>query len=485
MVYPTYPDTFWSFKHIMRFVSRKAAFPPLGLLTVAAMLPEKWDKRLIDTNVHNLEDSDIEWADMVMVSAMIVQKQSAQSIIDRCKAKGKKVVAGGPVFTTQHENFSGVDHFILNEAESTLPEFLKDLEDGNPKQVYSSSERPDVSNTPIPMWSLINPQDYGAMAVQYSRGCPFNCEFCDIVIMNGRVPRTKAPQQVIAEFQALYESGWRGALFVVDDNFIGNKLKAKELLPAIIAWQKEHNYPFTLLTEASTNLADDKELMGLMASANFSKVFLGIETPKVESLEECGKMQNARRNLVDTVKIIQRNGMQVFGGFIVGFDHDDDSIFDAQIEFIQNVGCVVAMVGILNALPQTRLWKRLKTEGRLLKDTTGNNTDVSINFTPTMGTQTLLDGYKRIISTIYSPQKYYERVRIFLRNYRPVVKGNFCRNDVHAFLLSMWEIGVLSRLRFKYWRLLLSTAFRNWKAFPTAVELAIYGEHFMKVAGTK
>ncbi len=481
-VYPQYPDTFWSFKHVLKFISKKAAFPPLGLLTVAALLPKEWSKKLVDTNVKELRDQDIEWADMVFISAMIVQKESAQEIINRCKAKGKPVVAGGPVFTTQHQNVKGVDHFVLNEGEITLPSFLKDLEEGNPKPLYTSTERPDVTKTPIPLWNLIDPDDYAAMAIQYSRGCPFNCEFCDIVIMNGRVPRTKEPEQVIREFQALYDRGWRGTVFVVDDNFIGNMFKAKQLLPSIIKWQEEHKYPFKLLTEASTNLADDEELMNLMTQANFAKVFLGIETPSVDSLKECGKVQNARRNLAETVKIIQQHGMQVMGGFIVGFDNDTEDIFKTQIDFIQEIGCVVAMVGILGALPQTRLWHRLKAEGRLLSETTGNNTEATVNFIPKMGVRTLVEGYQEILAKIYSPKEYYARIHTFLKNYNPKTKARLNMQEIKAFFKSMWKIGVMSKARKHYWKLLSTTLLKKRKAFPMAVELAIYGLHFQKVA---
>ena len=370
---PKYPDTFWSFKHALKFIAKKASMPPLGLLTVAAMLPKEWHKKLVDTNISKLTDEHIEWADMIFIGGMIVQKDSSQEIITRCKSMGKTVVAGGPLFTTQHEKFTGVDYFILNEAEVTLPLFLKDFEEKTPKPIYTSNIRPDITKTPIPLWSLINLKDYSTMAIQFSRGCPFNCEFCDIVIMNGRTPRTKTPDQLIAEFQAIYDGGWRDSLFIVDDNFIGNKSKVKEMLLKLIEWQKEHKYPFTLLTEASTNLADDKELMQMMSAANFNAVFLGLETPHVDSLNECGKFQNATRNLVDAVKTIHQNGMQVFGGFIVGFDSDNEKIFETQIGFIQQIGVVTAMVGMLGALPQTRLWHRLKSEGRLLSETTGEN----------------------------------------------------------------------------------------------------------------
>ena len=481
LVYPKYPDTFWSFKHVLRFISKKAVFPPLGLLTIGAMLPKEWNKKLVDVNVNELKDEHIDWADMVFISAMIVQKDSTQEIVNRCKAQGKTVVAGGPAFTTQHEKFEGVDHFVLNEAEATLPLFLKDLEEGNLKHLYTSTERPDVTKTPVPLWSLINFRDYVAMAVQYSRGCPFNCEFCDIVIVNGRIPRTKTPEQLLNEFQLLYNTGWKGSVFIVDDNFIGNKPNVKKMLPLLIEWQKEHKYPFKLFTEASTNLADDKELMQMMSTANFFKVFLGIETPHTESLKECGKMQNVNRDLAEAVKTIHRHGMQVMGGFIVGFDSDTESIFEAQIKFIQQVGVVNAMVGLLNALPQTRLWYRLEAEGRLLSSTTGENTDGNLNFIPKMGKENLVKGYKRILSTIYSPKCYYQIINTFIKNYKPTVKAKISKQDIRAFIRSIWRIGVFSRARFQYWKLIVKTCLTKIKAFPIVVELSICWLHFDKI----
>lgn len=482
LVYPKYPDTFWSFRHILKFVSKKATYPPLGLLTVASMLPGEWNKKLIDTNVTELTDSDIDQADMVFVSAMIVQKESAQEIIDRCKAHGKKVVAGGPTFTTQHENYKGVDYFVLNEAEVTLPRFLKDLERGKAKHIYRSKIRPKITETPIPQWSLINLKNYTTMAVQYSRGCPFNCEFCDIIVMNGRNPRTKNPDQLITELQVLYNFGWSGAVLIVDDNFIGNKVNVKKLLPLLIEWQRKHKYPFKFITEASINLADDEELMSKMSAANFYNVFLGIETPNIDSLNECGKFQNAKRNLAEAVRIIQEHGMQVMGGFIVGFDSDPENIFETQIKFIQQMGVVTAMVGLLNALPQTRLWFRLKEEGRLLQGTTGENTDGSLNFIPKMNKNDLIDGYRRIISTIYSPKYYYQRIETFIKSYRPTVRSKLSRNEFNAFLKSLWKIGILSESRLRFWKLIFRTFLIKRQAFGTAIELAIYGQHFEKVA---
>ena len=480
-VYPLYPETFWSFKHALRFLGKKAAFPPLGLLTVAAMLPERWEKKLVDLNVSGLDDRQIDWADIVFVSAMLVQAPSAREVIQRCKARGKTVVAGGPAFTARHEQFEGVDHFVLNEAEVTLPQFLDDLEHGRPQPVYTTDEHPDLSETPIPLWSLIRLKDYAVVPVQYSRGCPFNCEFCDIIVMYGRKPRTKTPEQLIREIQALYDAGWRSGVFIVDDNFIGNKRNVKQMLPHLIRWQREHNVPFNLLTEASADLADDEQLMRMMAQANFRKVFLGIETPDPDGLRECGKHQNASRDMTEVVATIHRHGMQVMGGFIVGFDTDNESIFQRQINFIQNTGIVTAMVGMLNALPHTALWHRLNAEGRLRGDTTGENTEARLNFLPRMPEQALLDGYKRILTTIYSPRQYYQRIYTLLRSCNPEHGEPTTPEGWLAFVRSMWEIGVRSKARLLYWKLLVKTLLTRRKAFPLAVELAIYGLHFERV----
>lgn len=483
LVYPQYPDTFWSFRTVLNYVGKKAAFPPLGLLTVAAMLPEDWNLKLVDLNVQALADEDIAWADMVFISAMIVQKISAAEIAARCKAAGKTVVAGGPLFNTMDGEFDNVDHFVLNEAEITLPLFLEDLERGELKPAYRTDKRPDIRTTPIPAWRLLDMKKYVTMPVQYSRGCPFNCEFCDIVIMNGRIPRTKSPDQLLAEMEALHKAGWRGGVFVVDDNFIGNTAEVKRMLPQLIAWQKERRHPFKFFTEASTNLSEDVELMQLMSAANFHKVFLGIETPNVESLKECGKHQNATRDLGEAVRIIQRHGMQVMGGFIVGFDNDSESTFDTQVRFIQKVGIVTAMVGMLNALPQTRLWHRLRDEKRLIEaaDLSGENTDSCLNFEPRMGRRTLIRGYRRLISRIYSRRMYYDRIHTFLRNYKPTVKGRVTWGDMRAFFRSAWRIGLFSPASPHYWRLVLKTLFTNARALPVAIEMIICGEHFHRM----
>lgn len=485
LVYPQYPDTFWSFKHALKFVSKKAAFPPLGLLTVAAMLPADWEKKLVDMNVTRLKEEDIRWADYVFLSAMLVQRESASEIISQCNRLGTRIVAGGPLFTTGYEEFAGVDHFVLNEAEITLPLFLEDLRKNSARRIYTSDAKPDISRTPIPLWSLVKMNKYASMNIQYSRGCPFNCEFCDIIILNGRQPRTKGTSQMLAELEALYHQGWRGGVFIVDDNFIGNKNKLKaEILPAMIEWMVEKKYPFALSTEASINLADDAELMKLMVDAGFSAVFVGIETPNEESLVECAKLQNQNRDLVASVKKIQNCGLEVQGGFIVGFDSDPVSIFKNQVSFIQKSGIVTAMVGILNALPGTRLYQRLTTEHRLLKVDTGNNSDGTLNFIPKMKSEVLLDGYKQILRTIYSPARYYERVKTFLKEYHPApnVNRRLQYHHVRAFFNSLWVLGLFAKGRIYYWKLFIYTLFKCPRKFPLAINLAIYGYHFRKIA---
>lgn len=487
-VYPKYPDTFWSFKHALSFVSKKAAHPPLGLMTVAAMLPEEWEKRLVDLNVTPLKDKDIEWADYVFIGAMVVQRDSSRETIARCHELGTKVVAGGPLFTSEYDEFDEVDHLVLDEAESTLAPFLADLEKGEPKHIYTSPERPDLGQTPIPMWSLIDTDKYASMNVQYSRGCPYNCEFCNIVSLNGNVPRTKSAEQLLAEIDSLYELGWRGSLFIVDDNFIGNKKKLKEeILPALIEWAKHKKHPFPLFTEASINLSDDDELMQLMAEAGFNRVFIGIESPNEDSLTECDKNTNKNRDMVAAVKKIQGFGMEVQGGFIVGFDSDPLSIFRSQIDFIQKSGIVTAMVGLLTAPRGTRLYTRLSKENRLLRASSGDNTDCSTNFIPKMNYETLIDGYKHILQTIYSPKEYYARIKTFLKEYRPYKSpraSHLKRYHVTALFKSMWVLGIWEKGRRHYWGMVLPTLFTRPSVLPLSLALAVYGLHFRRVAAS-
>lgn len=482
LIYPEFPDTFWSFKHALRFIRKKSAYPPLGLMTVGAMLPKEWSKRLIDLNVTKLTEKDLAWADYAFISGMVVQRETARQTIARCKEAGLKVVAGGPLFTSEYEQFEEVDHFVLNEAELTLPPFLSDLDQGCAKRIYETSEFCDIRKTPAPMWQLADLKQYAAMGIQFSRGCPFDCEFCNVTALLGHRPRIKTTNQIISELDALCGLGWRGQLFFVDDNFIGNKRYLKtQLLPALIEWRKnKRGIPFN--TEASVNLADDEPLMEMMVKAGFDTVFIGIETPDDESLAECNKKQNKNRDLIESVKRIQRAGLQVQGGFIVGFDHDTRSIFQRQIEFIQKSGIVTAMVGLLQAPAGTKLYKRLKKEGRLLGHFSGDNVDGTTNIIPRMDLDELCEGYRNIMRHIYSPKLYYQRIKTFLREYRATKNGHppdFQR--FLAFFRSSIRLGIFGKERFQYWKILLWTLFRRPGLLPLAITLAIYGHHFRKI----
>jgi radical SAM superfamily enzyme YgiQ (UPF0313 family) len=484
LVSPVVPDTFWSFKHALRFVSKKAGEPPLGLLTVAAMLPAEWQKELVDLNIRALGDSEIAQADYVFLSAMSVQEASARAVIERCNKLGTKVVAGGPLFTSRHDEFEGVDHFVLNEAEITLPLFLDDLAHSRAQHLYTTSQWADLATTPAPLWELIDFRHYASMNLQCSRGCPYDCEFCDITVLYGRAPRTKTIEQIIAEMDRLRLLGWSGHVFFVDDNFIGNKRILKEqILPGIIEWMDRYDHPFSFSTEASINLADDEELMRLMGRAGFESVFVGIESPNESSLHECRKMPNKNRDLLGSVHAIQRSGLQVFGGFILGFDNDPPSIFNTLIAFIRDSGIVNAMVGILNAPRGTRLHQRLIKEGRLLHSSTGDNTDFSLNFVPKMKAEALLDGYKRVVGTIYSPKEYYARVLQFLKTYQPIRRKRVRMRTRHLVALSksIVFLGVVGKERIYYWKLFFWSLFRRPVLFPMAITYAIYGFHFRKI----
>jgi radical SAM superfamily enzyme YgiQ (UPF0313 family) len=482
LLYPSFPDTFWSFRHSLKFIRKKAAFPPLGLLTVGAMLPQEWAKRLLDLNVANLTDEDLAWADCAFIGAMVVQRKSAQQTIARCKEAGLKVVAGGPLFTSEYERFDEVDHFVLNEAELTLPAFLKDFERGCAERIYSTSEFADIHETPVPMWELINLKGYATMSIQFSRGCPFNCDFCNVTALFGHRPRIKTADQIIAELESLYQLGWRGQVFFVDDNFIGNKkYLMTELLPSVIQW-RQGKKGFLFNTEASINLADNEDLMHMMVEAGFDTVFVGIETPDEDSLAECNKKQNKGRNLIESVKSIQRTGLQVQGGFIVGFDSDGPSIFQRQIDFIQNSGIVTAMVGLLQAPPGTKLYERLKQEGRLSGLMSGDNVDGTTNIIPKMDMRQLMKGYEKILHSIYRPRPYYKRIKTFLREYKaPKISVKLDFQRFLAFFRTSIRIGVFGRERIQYWNLLVWTLCRCPKLLPVAITLAIHGHHFRKV----
>src|SRR5205809_6611223 len=477
LINPEFPDTYWSFRHALPFEGKRCAFPPLGLMTVSALLPESWERRLVDLNIEKLRQADIEWADMVMATAMLVQKDSLKEVVRRCKARGKKLVLGGPYVTTTIEDLPEADHIFLGEAETTLPQFVEDLARGEAKRTYQAAERPPLSLTPQAHFHLANLKRYSAMSVQYSRGCPFSCEFCDIIEIYGRVPRTKSNQQMLSEFDALRDLGWRGTVFIVDDNLIGNKKNVRQLLPELAKWHQKNGYPFSLLTESSVNLADDEALLKNMQEAGFRRVFLGIETPVEESLKEAQKSQN-RGNLLDSVKKIQSYGMEVMAGFIVGFDNDPADIFERQIDFIRKSAIPLAMVGLLNALPETQLWRRLEREGRLLGEATGNNTVCTFNFKTRMDPAFLIQGYQTIMRTIYSPGEYYERVFLSLRRTAQEFAEPHHYNIVNAFsslTRVMLKLGVIDCERREFWRFLTQTLLKHRNKLAESLRLAAMG----------
>ncbi|MEJ2009308.1 MAG: DUF4070 domain-containing protein [Acidobacteriota bacterium] len=481
MVYPEFPDTFWSFKHALPFLGKRSAYPPLGLLTVAAMLPSSWEKRAVDLNVRPLKDAELDWADVVFLSGMLVQGPSMKRVIARSRERGLRTVVGGPIASTSDPNIAQADHVVEGEAEELISILAKDIGSGTARRHYKAPVLPDLTKVPVPDLGLVDLRKYSAMAVQYSRGCPFTCEFCDIIEIYGRRPRTKTPDQICNELSQIYNLGWRGRVFLVDDNFIGNKKNVKKLLPELVRWNRDRNFPFSFLTEASLNLAEDPELLQLMHDANFNSVFMGIETPVAESLKETTKFQNLRKDLLESVKLVQSYGMEVMAGFIVGFDNDPPDVFERQIQFIRDAAIPISMVGLLSALPNTQLWRRLKSEGRLLKESLGNNTLLDMNFIPRMDTQELLDGYRRILETIYYPGEYFNRVQAFLSQLGSAARTPISFSDVLAVARSLWRQGLRSNYRKEYWKFLAQTLRRHRQHLDKAMTLAIIGHHFFEL----
>ncbi|MCK6681427.1 MAG: B12-binding domain-containing radical SAM protein [Thermoanaerobaculia bacterium] len=484
LIYPELPPTYWSMKYSLPFIGKKASIPPLGLLTVAAMLPADFEVKLVDMNVERLDETSVAWADIVFTSSMLVQKGSHERVIRQCRGAGKKIVAGGPYPTSCHESIAGVDHFVLNEAEVTLPLFLLDLARGKPARVYRDQARPDLALTPPPRLDIVRQKEYSTMAIQYSRGCPFSCEFCDIIELFGRRPRTKTPAQVLTELTNLYDWGWRGSVFVVDDNFIGNVKEVKTMLPLVAAWQKERSFPFRLFTEATINLAADDELMNLMVGAGFNMVFLGLETPDRCTLEASGKKQNLKSDMLTSVRRIQAAGMEVSAGFVLGFDTDPEDIFDRQVRFIQDSGIPAAMVSLLTALPNTQLHRRLEREGRLCGESGGgNNThDLALNFAPKMDSRVLIEGYKRLLAEIYAPDRYFHRCLDLLKHMttHPSSSRRVTLTELRAFVFSLVR-QTFSSYSWAYWKFILRAALAKPRMLAESVTMAVKGHHFFQM----
>ena len=487
LVYPEHPPTYWGANYALEMVGIKSAFPPLGLLTIAAMFPPEYELRVADMNVAPLEDSDLDWADLVFTSTMIVQRVSLNAVIERCNRAGVPVIAGGPHPTTFHDEIPGVDHFVLDEAEEIFPGFLRDLENGCAKTIYREPRKPDVTLTPVPRFDLIDLDNYYSMGLQFSRGCPFDCEFCDITKLYGRVPRTKSPAQMVAEFDSLRKLGWKGPLFLVDDNFIGNKREAMKLLPVIAEWQKAHGYPFSLSTEASVNLAHMDELMDAMVEAGFDTVFLGIETPNPKALIKTKKPQNTSRKqenfLFNAVRKIQHTGMQVQGGFILGLDSDDEGVFDAQIEFIQQAGIPVAPIYLLTALRGTDMYERLRAENRLLDKQIGTNA-MTLNFKPELDPGTLIDGYRRVTATLYDPtlENYFQRCLALFEHLKAVPHLRKPLRGNAVVVAAMRVRRQLSKDQIPAFSRFIAQVSRDHpRMLTTALRLAALGYHFERV----
>ena len=482
LIYPEFLESFWSFKHALKFVGKKASMPPVGLLTVAGLLPGDWDKKLIDLNVESLDYSSVAWADMVMISAMNAQKISAERTIRELQNCDVITVAGGPLFSNAPELWEKlVDHVFVGEAEDTIPVFLEDLISGRVKGIYQSDVYPSMLKTPVPDWSLIDNRHYNTMGIQFSRGCPHNCDFCNITSLFGRKVRIKSSRQIIAELDAIYSTGWRGGIFFVDDNFIGNRKYLKNsLLPELINWRRQHRR-ISFQTETSILLADDKNLMNMMAEAGFNTVFIGIETTDEESLKGCGKIQNTGRDMLSDIRSIQHSGLEVEAGFIVGFDNDGTLVFQKQWEFIQKSGIVTAMVAMLQAPEGTDLYKRLEKEGRISGEVT-DGTDGTTNILPVMGLGPLTAGYNDLVSKLYSPKAFYARLKLFLNEFKPAGNLSYEMSFKHAmaFPKSILKLGFIGRERVEYWKLMIWTLFRHPRLIPLALRLAIYGYHFSR-----
>jgi radical SAM superfamily enzyme YgiQ (UPF0313 family) len=459
MVWPSFPPSFWGFEGVLEMIPERAMTPPLGLITVAALCPATWQIRLIDHAFEELRDEDLKWADLVMVSAMHAQRADALLILGRARAFNKRTFVGGPWSSTDPEAALAVaDHVMVGEAEEAFPGIAAALENGTAHALYRIIDKPDMTRSPVPRFDLLHREKYTSMPIQFSRGCPFQCEFCDIITIYGRRPRAKTPTQVIRELDVLRKLGWRNEVFIVDDNFIGNHAQALALTRELIEWQKLHKQPFSFYTEASIDLASREELMDAMVAANFMYVFIGIETPSSEALKESRKFQNLRKNNVDQVRIIQEKGLWVLAGFIVGFDSDDETIFARQLEFINLTAIAWAMAGILMAPPTTALFDRMKREGRLIEDSQSIMQFGLPNFRTVLPLPILLRGLATLLEGLYQPDAFFERAYNSLKVWQPKATQKppylGMRYNLQVLFSSIWRQGIRSDYRLSYWRFL-------------------------------
>ncbi len=482
LVYPKFPTTYWGFQHSLPLIGKRATLPPLGLISVAALLPQAWQLRLVDMNVTPLREDDLRWADVVLSSGMLVQEPSLHEILARSRALGRRTVVGGPACTTSPERFDDADCLFLGEAEERVEALVAAIEgrSGEGRVLQPAAARPSLHEVPVPRFDLLDVQQYRSMCIQTSRGCPFSCEFCDIIEIFGRVPRVKQPLQVVAELDALRRLGYRGEVFIVDDNFIGNKKAVRAILSEVASWQRQAGYPFTLYTEASLNLAADDKLIEAMHAANFTSVFIGIETPDAEALKQTLKRQNVGVDIRAALDKLTRAGLEVMAGFIVGFDGDRAESFEAHRELLRDAPLPLAMTGLLTALPGTALWRRLEREGRLRTHSDGD-AFARPNFTPTMPERELVAGYAKLLADLYTPESFFGRSAALVdRIGAPAHPTPFLVEDVLIALRSVFRLGVLGARRSFFWRLLARAVPRGVHAVRTAIACAVRGEHMIR-----
>lgn len=500
LVYPRIPVTYWGLEYAIQFTYFKSVMPPLGLLTIAAMMPKNYEPKIIDLNTTDISQRDIDEADIIFISAMIIQKDSFNQVVQLCRKSKKTIVAGGYYATSCYEDIKDVDHFVLNEGEVTLPQFLRDYENGSPQKVYDDQTKPDLTISPIPRFDLIDVDQYSVMCLQYSRGCPNDCEFCDIREMFGNKSRTKNPEQFIREMECLYNRDFRGPIFVVDDNLTAPRKKVKELLKQIIKWQKNRGYPFAFFTQTSLDVASDDELLGLLREARFLELFIGIETPHAKTLLQVRKKHNIHINLYEAVQKIQDKGIEVMGGFILGFDTDPEDIFDSMIHFIQQAAIPQAMLGLLNAIPNSTFYKRLERDGRISGIANGDNLSLESNIIPVMPKQQLINGFKHVISEIYKPENYFQRVLMLIKRFPKDVAyrdslaiGAHATGDVNikTFLkhlkIRLKNLFIVYKSTFNSYtfdvlRFLLNVLLYDYRCLNYATYMIIRGYHFIKLS---
>lgn len=487
LIWPKFPPSFWGFEGVLKMLPEAAMTPPLGLITVAALCPASWSLRLMDHAFDEIGDADYQWADLVMVSSMHAQRVDTQAVLARARALGKRTFIGGPWASSEPDKLRHLaDHVLVGEAEEIFASIASDLEQGTAQAVYTASHKPDMSRSPIPRFDLLRRHMYTSMPVQFSRGCPFQCDFCDIITIYGRKPRMKSPAQLIAELDTLRELGWRNEVFIVDDNFIGNSKNALQLARELAVWGERNGRVFSFYTEASVDLADRPELMAAMVEANFMYVFLGIESPSAEALSSSKKFQNLRKDSLDQIRTIQENGLWVLGGFIVGFDSDDETIFERQREFIERAGITWAMAGMLQAPPTTPLYDRMRREGRLFEDSEGTSNFSAPNFETRMPVAALMNGLSGLLADLYTPEAYFQRAwrSLQLWNTRPVQKPPDLPMSYNLRLLarSMWTQGVRSSYQWAYWKFLWRVM-RSYLNHPAKLWMGsmilLAGHHFL------